>query len=51
MLALCSMLHPTDYAKNYAGIMGTGLLMNLVQILTKIGTYHIIMFTGKCAER
>ena len=25
MLALCPMLHPTDYAKNYAGIMGTGL--------------------------
>ena len=22
---LCSMLHPTDYAKNYAGIMGAGL--------------------------
>jgi len=26
MLALCSMLHPTDYAKNYAGIMGAGLV-------------------------
>ena len=25
MLALCSMLHPTYYAKNYAGIMGAGL--------------------------
>jgi len=25
MLALCSVLHPTDYAKNYAGIMGTDL--------------------------
>jgi len=24
MLALCSMLYPTDYAKNYAGIMGAG---------------------------
>ena len=27
MLALCSMLYPTYYAKNYAGIMGAGLLM------------------------
>ena len=26
MLALFSMLHPTDYAKNYAGIMGAGLV-------------------------
>ena len=25
MLALCPMLHPTYYAKNYAGIMGAGL--------------------------
>ena len=25
MLALCSMLYPTYYAKNYAGIMGAGL--------------------------
>jgi len=25
LLALCSILHPTDYAKTYAGIMGTGL--------------------------
>ena len=25
MLALCSMLYPTNYAKNYAGIMGAGL--------------------------
>ena len=30
MLALCSMLHPTDYVKNYAGIMGTGLILNTV---------------------
>ena len=31
MLALCSILHPTDYAKNHAGIMGAGLeLINLV---------------------
>ena len=27
MLALCSMLYPTYYAKNYAGIMGAGLFM------------------------
>ena len=27
MLVLCSMLHPTNYAKNYAGIMGAGLLL------------------------
>ena len=25
MLALCSMLHPTDYAKSYSDIMGAGL--------------------------
>ena len=25
MLALCSMLHPTDYDKKYAGIMGASL--------------------------
>ena len=27
MLALCSMLYPTNYAKNYAGIMGAGLVI------------------------
>jgi len=26
MLALCSKLYPTYYAKNYAGIMGAGLI-------------------------
>ena len=29
MLALFSMLHPTNYAKNYVGIMGTGLSLGL----------------------
>ena len=29
MLALCSMLHPTDCSKNYVGIMGAGLPLNI----------------------
>jgi len=38
MLALCSMLHLTNYAKNYAGIMGAGL----VGICFFISTFFII---------
>ena len=34
MLELCSMLHPTYYAPNYAGIMGT----DLSKIWTVVGT-------------
>ena len=37
MLALCPMLYPTYYAKNYAGIMGTGL----AQFLLKLGRVHL----------
>ena len=36
MLALCSMLYPTNYAKNYAGIMGAGLLLTVVSIASEI---------------
>jgi len=42
MLALCSMLYPTNYTKNYAGIMGAGLhitvkIFNFVAIVTVNG--------------
>ena len=47
MLALCSMLHPTYYAKNYAGIMGAGLACTHVNTLelpknTSLRIYRII---------
>jgi len=44
MLALCSMLHATDYAKKYAGIMGTGLMLALCQHITL--AYYAFYYAG-----
>ena len=35
MLALCSVLHTTDYAQNYAGIIGTGLIRSSYSEITE----------------
>jgi len=42
MLAICSMLHPTNYAKNYAGIMGAGLVP-----IINLGGVHKLFFLAK----
>ena len=46
MLALYSILHPTDYAKNYAGIMGTGLVRDHVECCCAIITAYKFKHTG-----
>ena len=50
VLALCSMLLHTNYAKNYAGLINTGLLRTCVsaiwQVMCHLNTYvAIIMIT------
>ena len=47
MLALCSMLLYTHYAKNYAGIIDTGLFDGGVRILITYSIYSHFLFLIK----
>ena len=48
MLALCSMLLPSYYAQNYAGIIGSTLLLGKVinyQYIARYSSFHIYSYS------